>query len=44
MALTSRIPCAYALLAYQTAHMKAHYPVEFIAALLTSETETRTKR
>jgi DNA polymerase-3 subunit alpha len=30
--------CAYALLAYQTAHMKTHYPVEFIAALLTSET------
>ena len=30
--------CAYALLAYQTAYMKAHYPVEFIAALLTSET------
>jgi DNA polymerase III subunit alpha len=30
--------CAYALLAYQTAFMKTHYPVEFIAALLTSET------
>src|SRR2546423_4105860 len=30
--------CAYALLAYQTAFMKAHCPVEFIAALLTSET------
>src|SRR5437867_3130326 len=30
--------CAYALLAYQTAFMKAHYPVEFMAALLTSET------
>jgi|SRR5579871_2537319 DNA polymerase-3 subunit alpha len=30
--------CAYALLAYQTAYMKAHYPVEFMAALLTSET------
>ena len=30
--------CAYALLAYQTAHMKTHYPVEFMAALLTSET------
>jgi len=29
--------CAYALLAYQTAYMKAHYPVEFMAALLTSE-------
>src|SRR5208337_4408143 len=30
--------CAYALLAYQTAFLKTHYPVEFIAALLTSET------
>jgi|HubBroStandDraft_5_1064220.scaffolds.fasta_scaffold07784_2 DNA polymerase-3 subunit alpha len=30
--------CAYALLAYQTAYLKTHFPVEFIAALLTSET------
>jgi DNA polymerase-3 subunit alpha len=29
---------AYALVAYQTAYLKAHYPVEFMAALLTSET------
>ncbi|MBI4467022.1 MAG: DNA polymerase III subunit alpha [Acidobacteria bacterium] len=29
---------AYALLAYQTAYLKAHYPVEFMAALLTAET------
>jgi DNA polymerase-3 subunit alpha len=29
--------CAYALLAYETAYMKTHYPVEFMAALLTSE-------
>ena len=29
---------AYALLAYHTAWLKTHYPVEFIAALLTSET------
>jgi DNA polymerase-3 subunit alpha len=29
--------CAYALLAYQTAYLKVHYPVEFMAALLTSE-------
>ena len=28
---------AYALVAYQTAYLKAHYPVEFMAALLTSE-------
>ncbi len=27
---------AYALLAYHTAYMKTHYPVEFMAALLTS--------
>jgi DNA polymerase-3 subunit alpha len=30
--------CAYAYLAYQTAWLKAHYPVEFVAAMLTSET------
>ena len=29
--------CAYALLAYQTAYVKTHYPVEFMAALLTCE-------
>ena len=29
--------CAYALLAYRTAYLKTHYPVEFMAALLTSE-------
>ena len=28
---------AYALIAYQTAYLKAHYPVEFMAALLTCE-------
>jgi len=28
---------AYAVLAYQTAYLKANYPVEFMAALLTSE-------
>jgi DNA polymerase-3 subunit alpha len=30
--------CAYALLAYQTAYLKTHFPVEFMAAMLTSET------
>jgi DNA polymerase III subunit alpha len=30
--------CAYALVAYQTAYLKVHYPVEFVAAMLTSET------
>jgi DNA polymerase-3 subunit alpha len=29
---------AYALLAYQTAYLKTHYPMEFMSALLTSET------
>jgi len=29
----------YALLAYQTAWLKAHYPVHYLAALLTSEAE-----
>ena len=28
---------AYALIAYQTAFLKAHFPVEFVASLLTSE-------
>jgi DNA polymerase-3 subunit alpha len=28
---------AYALVAYQTAYLKAHYPTEFMAALLSSE-------
>ncbi|HEY2989168.1 MAG TPA: DNA polymerase III subunit alpha [Candidatus Binatia bacterium] len=28
---------AYALISYQTAYLKAHYPVEFMAALLSSE-------
>ena len=28
---------AYATIAYQTAYLKAHYPVEFMASLLTSE-------
>ncbi|MDP2967515.1 MAG: DNA polymerase III subunit alpha [bacterium] len=29
--------CAYATIAYQTAYLKAHYPVEFMSSLLTSE-------
>jgi len=28
---------AYALIAYQTAYLKAHYPLEFMASVLTSE-------
>jgi DNA polymerase-3 subunit alpha len=34
---------AYALLAYQTAYLKAHYPVEFMAALLTEDMENTDK-
>ncbi len=34
---------AYAILAYQTAYLKANYPVEFMAALLTSETSDTDK-
>jgi DNA polymerase-3 subunit alpha len=30
----------YALIAYRTAYLKAHYPVQFMAALLTSEKES----
>jgi DNA polymerase III subunit alpha len=36
--------CAYALLAYQTAYLKTHFPVEFMAALLTSETGSAEKQ
>jgi DNA polymerase III subunit alpha len=34
---------AYAYLAYITGYLKAHYPVEFMAALLTSETGNTSK-
>jgi DNA polymerase III subunit alpha len=34
---------AYALLAYQTAYLKVHYPVEFVSALLTSEAGNQDK-
>jgi len=34
---------AYALIAYQTAYLKAHYPIEFMAALLTSEVQNADK-
>jgi len=34
---------AYALISYRTAYLKAHYPVEFMAALLTSERENTDK-
>ncbi len=34
---------AYALITYQTAYLKAHYPIEFMAALLTSEVSNQDK-
>jgi DNA polymerase-3 subunit alpha len=34
---------AYALIAFQTAYLKAHYPLEFMAALLTSEMDNSDK-
>lgn len=35
---------AYGLVSYWTAYLKAHYPVEFMAALLTSTTENKDRR
>lgn len=34
---------AYALIAFQTAYLKAHFPVEYMAAVLTSEMNTSDK-
>jgi DNA polymerase III subunit alpha len=34
---------AYAIISYQTAYLKAHYPAEFMAALLTNEKDNRDK-
>lgn len=34
---------AYAMIAYQTAYMKANYPVEFMAAVLTAESSNKDK-
>src|SRR5947208_3516161 len=34
---------AYGLISYHTAYLKAHYPVEFVAALLTSEKDNTDK-
>jgi len=34
---------SYAMIAYQTAYMKANFPVEFMAALLTAEVENKDK-
>ena len=34
---------AYALIAYQTAWLKAHYPAEFMAAVLSSDMDNTDK-
>ena len=34
---------AYAIVAYHTAYLKAHYPVEFMAAMMTSEKDSQEK-
>jgi DNA polymerase-3 subunit alpha len=34
---------AYAIITYQTAYLKAHYPIAFMAALLTSDKDNRDK-
>jgi DNA polymerase III subunit alpha len=36
--------CGYALIAYQTAYLKAHHPVEYMAALLTSVKDDKDKK
>jgi len=33
---------SYAMIAYETAYLKAHYPVEFMSAVLTAETRSNT--
>ena len=43
MASTRRTLTAYALLAYQTAYLKANYPRHFMAALLTIESQDSDK-
>src|SRR5918996_1841555 len=36
--------CGYALVAYQTAYLKTHHPVEYMAALLTSVKDDKDKK
>jgi DNA polymerase III subunit alpha len=36
--------CGYALIAYQTAYLKAHHPVEYMAALLTSVKDDKDRK
>jgi DNA polymerase-3 subunit alpha len=41
--LTRVIRAAYALISYQTAYLKAHYPVEYMCAFLSSVIEHQDK-
>jgi DNA polymerase-3 subunit alpha len=36
--------CAYAYVAYQTAYLKAHHPIEYLSALLTSVKDDKDKK
>jgi DNA polymerase-3 subunit alpha len=36
--------CGYALVAYQTAYLKAHHPVEYVSALLTSVKDDKDRK
>src|SRR5207245_3893864 len=36
--------CAYAYVAYQTAYLKAHHPIEYMSALLTSVRDDKDKK
>jgi DNA polymerase-3 subunit alpha len=36
--------CGYAMISYQTAYLKAHHPVEYMAALLTSVKDDKDKK
>lgn len=36
--------CAYGLIAYQTAYLKAHHPVEYMAAMLTSVKDDKDRK
>ncbi len=36
--------CAYAYIAYQTAYLKAHHPIEYMSALLTSVKDDKDKK
>ena len=41
--LTNRTPPPYALVSYQTLWLKAHYPAEFMAAVMTADMDNTEK-